>query len=63
MTEPFTSADLAEYVEFLRDEMHRNAEIYGIGHPSVLEISRRLDEVLNYYDRIQQTRRVLIQAS
>lgn len=63
MTEAIKSTNLSEQIEFLRDEMHRAADFYGIGHPAVLEISHRLDEILNYYYRTQRQEQVLIQAS
>lgn len=63
MTETLKSTNLFEMIEFLREEMHRTAELYGIGHPMVLEISNRLDEIINYYYRTQQEGQVMIQAS
>ena len=38
-------------IEELRQEMHQLALIYGLNHPKVLEISQKLDNLLNDYMR------------
>jgi hypothetical protein len=38
-------------IEELRQEMHYLALLYGLNHPKVLEISQRLDNLLNDYMR------------
>ena len=45
---------ILDQIEFLRQQMHYTASIYGMRHPKVLEASCRLDEAINEYYRAQK---------
>lgn len=44
--------DLLTRIEELREEMHSLALIYGIDHPKVIEVSQKLDVLVNGYYRL-----------
>lgn len=53
-----TDTTLHQQLESARQRLHDLYKQYGFGHPCVLEQSMLLDELINQYNRMFQTKRL-----
>lgn len=44
-----TLAQLSGKIEVLREQMHKQADKVGLGHPAILHLSRKLDVLIYQY--------------
>ncbi|MGM1023731.1 MAG: Spo0E family sporulation regulatory protein-aspartic acid phosphatase [Bacillota bacterium] len=49
---------LTKQMESARQQLHDLYELYGFGHACVLEQSMILDELINQYNRMYQTKKL-----
>ncbi|MBU7595845.1 aspartyl-phosphate phosphatase Spo0E family protein (plasmid) [Metabacillus halosaccharovorans] len=54
MLEKAQSNGLLSNIELIRDEMIKLSETYGFSHHKTVEISQRLDVLLNMYQKISK---------
>lgn len=54
MLEKAQSNGLLSNIELIRDEMIKLSETYGFSHHKTIEISQRLDVLLNMYQKISK---------
>ncbi|MCP3795794.1 aspartyl-phosphate phosphatase Spo0E family protein [Paenibacillus sp. CH40] len=53
----YETVTLIQQIEHARQHLHDLYEEYGFGHACVLEQSMLLDELINHYNRMYQTRK------